>query len=312
MIIMSISDIFNSSLKRKWIDINFSISAEKDKVDILKEKLLPYAKELNWEIKEWKNEREPNKIIVFLIPKLKLNTRAISPLEFKKIKRKLYFFAQQIAKDLGIEKISKQVMLSNVTLLKKFKGFFTLTQTFGFLAIQYNIRDRIKLEKKDKELSKDLFDGTVSEFLEDFSKEDKNNEWIQEVKKMIDKKKLNDDSEIPIAEHERNKLRITAGFLLPYKVSSINGDKIKFERLTNLTPQEKEMFDYYQHKFEKEASIRTSNAHKGVKLSYKPTYGFWCKDCERVPDDVKDCFKRKHTIIQAIIGESFQAKMKEK
>lgn len=186
--------IFSSALKRKWISVNFNFSLDKDKVDTLKTKLFPYSKELDWEIIETEDQREANiwKIIpriqsnVFLVPKIKSGTRNISPLEFKEIKKKLYLFAQQIAKDLGIEKINKSYMTSNIAFLNKFKGSFVFGQSLGFLVIKYNIKDRISLEKEDKKLSKYLFDGTVSELIEELSK-DKENEWAQEVKKMISK-----------------------------------------------------------------------------------------------------------------------------
>jgi len=103
---------------------------------------------------------------------------------------------------------------------------------------------------------------------------------------------------------EEKRLKLIAGAILPYKISKIEGENIKLEPTSLISEEEKWLFNRYKEMVQ-EQQERIS---KGIKSNF--IYGFWCRDCGRVPDDFRECFKRKHTILEAIVGGEtvFEAK----
>jgi hypothetical protein len=103
-------------------------------------------------------------------------------------------------------------------------------------------------------------------------------------------------------EESNERLKIAAGAILPYKISRIDGEKIKFEPTELISEEEKWLFNRYKEMVKKQRE----DSSKLMKTNF--IYGFWCRDCKKVPQDFKECFKRKHTILQAIIGENSEYK----
>ena len=189
-------DFFKSPLKKKWLHVEIGISADKDLAGILKRKLYLYADDLGWEILTERDSEEENRMNILIVPPERGDTRALSPLEFKELKRKLFIFAQEIAKELGVKKITHGFHIERTKFEEgNIEPIYSLIHWDGFLQIQYNIKDRIKFEAKYKELSKELFGDSLDEFIEELEKDkkimkDKFAEgWIREVKEILEKSK---------------------------------------------------------------------------------------------------------------------------
>lgn len=187
---MGTFDFFKSSSKKRWINVQFGVSVDKDVAGVTKRKLILYTEDLGWEIITSKEKEEPNRIDITLLPKERGDTRMLSPSEFKSIRRKLNLFGEEIPSELGISNLTRSFSVS-ITKAMNVIDSCDLYHRTGLLTISYDIKERIELEKENLELAKELFGETVKSFIKDLSEDKKMKkgkvmkEWLQKVRKIL-------------------------------------------------------------------------------------------------------------------------------
>lgn len=180
--------------EEKWINIGIAVSVAPEKREGMEKLLKLYADELGWEVSSREVPSEKEKRAEVLISPA---SRTISPSELNERINKVAGVSFGILKDIvfrGDREKALKHHLQGTSLTAAVhpgtkKEFLFLGHTIGFLWFNYELSNRLALEKENPELARSLFFGqTAEEQLRDLFRRKKPEENDAKLKEALEKK----------------------------------------------------------------------------------------------------------------------------